>query len=82
MKLLGGLLVSIIMEIIFWLLCPLLAMGCFVVFDLFHITQTWLQVAIVLLPFVIAAYFLWKREKETPLRVSDSSRANEKESKN
>ncbi len=40
----------------------LACMVCFALFDRLHITQTWLQIAVVLSPLLVWAFFLWRRK--------------------
>jgi ABC-type multidrug transport system permease subunit len=47
-------------ELTLWILAPLAAMGCFILFDLFHITQTWLMMALLALPVLFIAYSKWR----------------------
>lgn len=37
---------------------------CFVLFDVLHITQTWLQIAVILSPLLVWALVLWRREQK------------------
>lgn len=60
---------------------PLIYMGygalCFVIFDFFHITDLGVQILIAIAPFLVLAYFVWKRqiqwdEHETAIEKSDT----------
>ena len=74
----GGLL-YVFVEGIFGIGLPLLILGCFVFFDLFHVKETWLQVTIVVIPLVVGAFILSKREKNKTAnqRPNPSSIADE-----
>lgn len=55
-------------EVALWVLAPILVMVCFFFFDLFHITQTWMQVSLVISPLLVLAFFHWRSEEKKQLQ--------------